>query len=263
MKVLFTLLFIVFSANGFSQQQNVRAELIDSVLLEADVFIGYDKFDHVFYIKDNVLFKVKDQTSIAYKNVALGKISKVDLLNPLKILVFFERFNTVVILDNQLNEILKVNFSEIKNPIVNTKTGIASQHQIWAFDEVAQQIYLYDTLSGHLKPVGIPLAERMLFYHTDFNSFEWLDTSKRWYSCSIFGTIKELKMPFEFDAILYASAEVVIYKKGENMFAYSKKSEKISSIENVDKTFESLAFKNQILSIFTNRGISNYKITLP
>ena len=51
----------------------------------------------------------------------------------------------MVILDNQLNEILKVNFSEIKNPILTTKIGIASQNQIWAFDEVTQQIYLYDT----------------------------------------------------------------------------------------------------------------------
>lgn len=263
MKILFTFLFFLFSANVFSQQEPIQVEVINTVLLEADTFIGYDKFESIYYIKDNVLFKVKDQTSISYKNVSLGKISKVDLLNPLKIVLFFERFNTMVILDNQLNEILKVNFSEIKNPILTTKIGIASQNQIWAFDEVTQQIYLYDTLNGNLKPVGIPLAERMVFYHTDFNSFEWMDVAKRWYSCSIFGTIKELKIAFDFDCILAANSEIIIYKKDEKIYIYSKKTEKISALENIDKSFKSLTFKNQILSIFTNQGINNYKIITP
>jgi hypothetical protein len=42
----------------------------------------------------------------------------------LKVIVFYERFNTAVTLDNQLNETLKIDFSQIKTPIVVSKIGI-------------------------------------------------------------------------------------------------------------------------------------------
>jgi hypothetical protein len=35
------------------------------------------------------------------------KITKVDLQNPLKIVLFYESFNSALLLDNQLNEIQK------------------------------------------------------------------------------------------------------------------------------------------------------------
>jgi hypothetical protein len=38
------------------------------------------------------------------------KITKVDLQNPLKIVLFYESFNSALLLDNQLNEIQKINF---------------------------------------------------------------------------------------------------------------------------------------------------------
>ena len=40
------------------------------------------------------------------------KIKKVDLINPLKVTLFYEEFNTVVLLDNQMNEIQKIDFSK-------------------------------------------------------------------------------------------------------------------------------------------------------
>jgi hypothetical protein len=71
----------------------------------------------------------------------LGKITKVDLQNPLKIVLFYESFN-VAPLDNQLNEIQKINFSSNANPIVITATGIASQNQLWVYNSLNQQIGL-------------------------------------------------------------------------------------------------------------------------
>jgi len=41
------------------------------------------------------------------------------------------------------------------------------------------------------------------------------------------------------------------------------KNNTISPIENVEKSFKNFYYKDQILSIFTNQGISNYKITIP
>lgn len=263
MKLTITLFLLLLSQFGFAQANAERVKLIENTPINADVFVGYDKFDYLYYIKNNVLHKVKNGESLEYKNLALGQITKVDLLNPLKVIVFYQRFNTVITLDNQLNETLKINFSEIKTPVVVSKIGIASQNQLWIFDEITSQIYLYDTSNGTLKPVGTPISEEIIFYTTDFNHFEWLDSKNNWFQCSIFGNVTEITLYFEFDAILFANNELIIYKNDEKIFAFDRKKSTYILLENSNKSFENLTFKNQILSIFTNQEISNYKITIP
>lgn len=263
MKFKITFILLLLFAFGFSQTKLPEAELLEKIAVDADVFIGYDKFDFLYFIKNNVLHKVKNGQSLEYKNLALGQITKVDLLNPLKIIVFYERFNTAVTLDNQLNEILKINFSQLKTPLVVSNIGIASQNQLWVFDEISQQLFLYDSANGNLKTVGTPLSEAIIFYNSDFNTFEWLDKSNHFYQCSIFGTVREVNLPFEFDALLFTDNDFIIYKKDENLFCFGKKTNNFIILKNSDKTFENLTYKNQILSIFTNREISNYKITIP
>ena len=263
MKKFILLFLLVLSTIGFAQSKPKTIELIENLTLNADVFVGYDKFDYLYFIKNNTLFKVKNGVSLEYKNVALGQITKVDLLNPLKIIVFYERFNTVVTLDNQLNETLKINFSEIKTPLVVSKIGIAAQNQLWVFDEITRQIYLYDTGNANLKSVGTPISQDILFYNTDFNSFEWLNKNNNLYQTSVFGTVTESILYFEFDAILFANNEIIIYIKEQKIYAFDRKKSTFIFIENNNKTFQNLTYKNQILSIFTNQGISNYKITIP
>lgn len=238
-------------------------ELLDKIALDVDTFVGFDKFDYLYFIKNNTLHKLKNNISAEYKNVALGKITKVDLLNPLRVIVFYERFNTAVTLDNQLNETLRINFSELKMPLVVSKIGIASQNQLWVFDEVSRQIFLYDTSNGALKSVGTPISEEINYYHSNFNWFEWVDSKNNWYRCSIFGTVQKLGYDFEFETILFADNEFIFYKKDHKTFIFNRNTKKITALENVDKSFKSLTYKNQILSTFTNQGISNFKITTP
>ena len=118
MKNLIILFFFTTISIAFGQNQKLIAVKINSINLDADQFLGYDQFGFYYTIKNNVLSKTKDIQSLEYKNISLGKITKVDLQNPLKIVLFYENFNTVVMLDNQLNEIQKINFSENTIPIM-------------------------------------------------------------------------------------------------------------------------------------------------
>lgn len=263
MKIILAPFLLLFSLLTYAQEKAEAKLLIENVPVNADVFIGFDKFDYLYFIKNNVLHKAKNGESLEYKNLALGQITKVDLLNPLKIIVFYERFNTAVTLDNQLNETLKINFSQLKTPLFVSKIGIASQNQLWTFDEFTNQLYLYDTKNGSLKSVGTPLSDQIVYYNSDFNTFEWLDKKNNWYQCSVFGTVQKLDYQFEFDNIMFSNGEFIFYKKNETVFIFNRNTKKSAPIENIDKTFENLTYKNQILSIFTTQGISNYKITIP
>ena len=263
MKTILSILLLLLSVFAGAQTNADRVKFSEKIPIAADMVVGYDKFEHLFYVKENVLYKVKNGVSLTYKNLALGQITKVDLQNPLKVIIFYERFNTAVTLDNQLNETLKIDFSQLKTPLVVSKIGIAAQNQLWVFDDISRQLFLYNTTNGNLKAVGTPISENIIYYNSDFNNFEWLDDKNNWYQCSIFGTVQQLDCYIDFDKILFSDSEFIIYRKDEKIFAFGKNNNNHVLIGTSDKTFKSLSYKNQILTIFTTQEISNFKITIP
>jgi hypothetical protein len=141
MKKTISLLIICFSWVALSQNKVVKAEKLHSIMVNADQYFGLDVLENYYFEKNNVLIKKNPNQTWEYQNNALGKISSVDFKNPLRILVFYEEFNTLVFLDNQLNEIQKITFSLLDNPLFISFVGMATQNQIWAFDSALQQLF--------------------------------------------------------------------------------------------------------------------------
>ena len=61
----------------------------------------------------------------------------------------------------------------------------------------------------------------------------------------------------------WATDAILIYKKGDALYRYDFDGNKSTFIEIGEKTFQKFTYKDQILSIFTDHGITNYKITIP
>jgi hypothetical protein len=247
----------------YSQNQKLAALKINQITIAADQFLGYDPFGFYYTMKDNVFSKIKDNKTVEYKNVALGEITKVDLLNPLKIVLFYENFNTVIVLDNQLNETQKINFSENTIPIVANATGIAAQNQLWIYNSLNQQIGLYDYLKNNYKAISTSFPESIQYYQSDFNDFYWIDKKNNWYSCSIFGKITKKSKISDFDSIAIINANQFIIAKNAVLILEDIEKGQKFEIEILEKTFKKFCYKGQILSIFTAEGITNYKITIP
>lgn len=263
MRKLITLFFFTTIPIAFGQNQKILASKLDEITINTEQFLGYDQFGYYYTIKNNIFSKIKNSETLEYKNITLGQINKVDILNPLKIVLFYENFNTVILLDNQLNETEKINFSENQISIVANATGIASQNQLWIYNSLNQQIGLYDYLKKDYKTISTSFPESIKYYQSDFNNFYWIDEKNNWYCCNIFGKITKKGNIPNFDSI-----EII----NENQFIFSKdsiltlkdieKSEKFE-IEILEKTFKKFSYKDQILSIFTSEGITNYKIIIP
>ncbi|MFV8327573.1 hypothetical protein [Flavobacterium sp. ZS1P14] len=236
---------------------------INHISIDADQFLGYDQFGYYYTLKDNVFSKIKDNKTLEYKNISLGKITKVDLLNPLKIVLFYENFNTVILLDNQLNETQKINFSENTIPIVANAIGIAAQNQLWIYNSLNQQIGLYDYLKNNFKNISTSFPESIIYYQSDFNTFYWIDEKNTWYSCTIFGKITKKRKISDFDSIAIINANQFIISKNNVLILEDAEKGQKFEIEILEKTFKKFCYKGQILSIFTSEGITNYKIIIP
>ena len=263
MKNLLLLFFISVFASSFGQDKIFVATKKDSTKLIADHFLGYDQFGFYYSIKNNVLSKSKKDESFEYKNISLGKPTKIDIQNPLKIILFYENFNTIILLDNQLSETQKINLSENDVPIMATATGIASQNKLWIYNSLTQQIGLLDYLKNTFQTITPAFQGNIKYYQSDFNTFQWIDNNLNWFSCDVFGKITNLGRVADFDQAQITINQSIIFSKEEKLYVQDFKTSTIAPIENVEKSFKNFYYKDQILSIFTNQGISNYKISIP
>lgn len=262
-KKIFLFFFILPLTAILAQQQNLKATLVSIQKTDADVFVGFDGMGSRYYLKNNVFYATNEKELWQYENVSLGKPTKIDIKNPLKIMLFYENFNTVLLLDNQLNETQKINFSENDVPIVASAAGNASQNRLWIYNSLTQQIGLFDFLKNTFHSITPPIQGNIKQYQSDFTTFHWIDSALNWYSCDVFGKITSLGKISDFDQIQIVDSTELIFTKDGSLLLQDLKKNSIYTIENVEKSFTNFFYKDQILSIFTNQEITNYKITKP
>ena len=256
--------FLIFQLSlVFAQEQKIEAKQISVQKIDMDVFVGFDGMGNLYYIKNNVFYKKNEQELWQYKNVSLGKITKIDFQNQLKILLFYENFNTIILLDNQLNETQKINFSENATPIVVSATGIASQNRLWIYNSLTQEIGLFDYLKSTFQSITPSFDGNIKKYDSDFNTFRWIDDKKNWYAVDVFGKISLLGKVADYDQIQVVANQEIVFLKDGKLFLQDFNKNTLYTIGNVEKSFKNFYYKDQILAIFTNQGITNYKITIP
>ena len=260
--VFYIFLFFSFSV-GFCQKPKLKTIAINLQELEGRTYVGFDGLGNNYYIQNNVFIKQYDTKKWEYKNVALGKITSVDYINPLKIVVFYEDFNTIITLDNQLNEIQKLNIFDIDNSIFASKIGMASQNQFWIYNALTQQVLLLDYLNNTSKNVGNPIQENILYTQSDFNNFYWIDEINNWYAIDIFGKVTLLANIPPFEKIQIIDNDRLLFSHDNTLYCLNNVTKVVYEIEIVEKSFQNFYYKDQILAIFTNQQIENFKLKLP
>ncbi|MCL9806753.1 hypothetical protein NAT51_14560 [Flavobacterium amniphilum] len=263
MKTALYFIFVLLSTIGFAQYTNPVASKMGTEFIQADTYLGEDAYSFQYFTKNNVLFKKSNNVFFQYKNLSLGKITRVDLQNPLRILVFYQDFNTVLALDSQLNEIQRINFSENQSGLTASSVGLASQNNYWVFDMPTQQLYLYNYVKNTTQLVGNPFPKNIKNYSCNFNLFYWTDEDNKYYTSDIFGKKELLGTIPGYDQIFMYDERMILYKKEEKLYFFDLIQNKSIPVKEVENSFKSFYYKNQNLAIFTPEGITNYKINLP
>ncbi len=261
-KLIYILLFLA-TVFGYGQSSKIVPARIDSVAINADKFIGTDGFKNYYYSKNNVFYKKNAEEILQYQELSLGAITKVDIQNPLKIIIFYEQFNTVVVLDKQLSEVQRIEFSKLNQSIVASAVGIAGQNKLWVLNSSKQQLGLYDLVSAQYKEVGTNIREAFNYYQTNYNYFQWITKNNQWNACDLYGKIFTIAKADSFVDCQIIDENKLLYLKGNILFLRDYADDKLYEIKIVEKSFRKFYYKDQILSIFTNQGITNYKLTLP
>lgn len=264
MKKLSLIIFFVLGITANAQDAgSIPVKLMSNAKAATQRFVGMDGFGWEYTITDNELRKQKDGQTFKYRSVSLGEIYKADIQNPLQIVLFYRKFNSAVLLDNQLNETSRINFSDLPQPLIAEAVGLASQNKLWLYDMTTQQLGLYDLAQGNFKTITPPFSGSIKDYQNDYNYFYWIDNTNKCYMVNIFGKVGQLGMVPEYDKAQILSTNELIIQKDNKLYLYNLEKQTQTPIEVAEKSFRNFHYAAQILTIFTDSEINTYKITLP
>ena len=255
----FILLFCIYG----HAQNDISLKFKDSVAMDFTSFLGSDNFETYYFKNNNALIKQNTSQKLQYKNVSLGTIESICLTNPLQLVVFYKDFNSLILLDNQLNETLKMDGNLLETPLKIEAFGLASQNKLWIYDDFLQKINLFDLKTNEIKVISTPLNSKIKNYSSDYNYFYWVDEKYNFYSISFFGTIKNLGVVPAYDKIQIMNANKILYSKDNTLFYFDIEKKENLKIEKVINSSDNFFCNNKNLSIFTNNQIINYLIELP
>jgi hypothetical protein len=255
-KLLYIMFFFGFTC--FAQQQ-VRASLKDSIPLKAKSIFGVDTFGMLYYTTDNNTFhkKTKD-TIITYTNFQLAEITTANTFNSLKINLFYKDFNTVIILDNRLAEIFKIDFNTTQ-PYKNVSfvsTGFDST--LWVFNQDFQQLELFDYKTNSIRLKTVPVQSEVLDLKSDYNNCYML-TENYLYIYNYFGSLIAKYKNEGYENLAFSKAHLVL-KKGEQLYILQKNKTTIQSIEHPILLIKQFLVTNETLYIYDDEILRQYQL---
>ncbi|MFN5319354.1 MAG: hypothetical protein ACK5CY_11005 [Bacteroidia bacterium] len=118
-----------------------------SVPVKAE-FIECDPLDQVYALNGAELIKFKADGSVfrVYSNKTLGRITKADCSNPLKISVFYKELGRLIFLDNTLSEQGEaIKMEDLGLELAHTTATSADENGIWIYDPVDFRLLRYNS----------------------------------------------------------------------------------------------------------------------
>jgi hypothetical protein len=182
-------------------------------------YFTIDNLDNIYLLSNtNQLKKISPNgDTLVFNEVRkYGKLFSIDATNPLKVLLYYKNFSTIVVMDRFLNVRNTINLRQ--QNIFKVKAVAASyDNNIWLFDEGDAMLKKIDDNGAVLMASvdfrnifdSVPSPEQI----TDRDKFIYLyDTTKGFYTFDYYGSFKT-RIPF----LNWNSTDVI----GSNLYGFS------------------------------------------
>ena len=193
--------FFLLFASWFATSAQKDSSFVPFVKIKGDIIaFAADNFDNIYLLNSSDQIKKIDANgdSVAvFNNVRrYGKVAQIDVSNPLRVLLYYKDFSTVVILDRLLSIRTTIDFR--KQDIFQVQAVCLSyDNQIWLYDEFEHKLKKIDE-NGKL--LFATTDFRQLFGEgfsftsiSDQDGFLYLyDKNKGVYVFDYYGTLKNI-----------------------------------------------------------------------
>lgn len=238
----------------------MEPKLLGTSTLKVDQLISIDNFGGIYYVDDNVFYKDFNQQKLNYSNFQLNPITFVNTYNPLKLSLFYKQFNTVIILDNRLAEIFKIDFNTIQ-PYKNVSLMSAGfDNTLWIFNQDLNQLELFDYKTGKSRFSTVPVASKALDITSNYN-YCWLLTEKFIYQYNYFGSLLS-KIPNEDFTGLREYNGNLLVQRGNTLFLMMENKSKPIALKLPDLLIKQFFVTNETLYLYDSQKVHEFKLTI-
>ncbi|WP_347374097.1 hypothetical protein [Aequorivita sp. Q41] len=262
MKPFFFFLMLICQ---FSFGQTLTA--VTEIPFVADSFIGFDSYKNAYFIKDRVINKQGPDGNFLYNDLQLGRITSVDIINPLKVVVFFQDTNTVVLLDNKLSEIQRINFNNLAQFLnVSTATN-AGNNSLWLFNVDTQQLELYNYRAKVQTVVSQPFSGKLISQASNFN-YCFALTENKLRAFNIYGSMLNETLSKGYEKIVQQNENLIALKENALYYIsdFAKRNEtpkETVKLKLPEITIKDLQLTNDFLYIYDGKNLHTFKLTTP
>jgi len=251
-------ILLLFSFLNFAQQ-SIEVSFVNKIKLNIETLVGVDNYETAYYINNNELLKTKnDKILFTYSNIQLGKITSANTFNPLKINLLFKNFNTVIILDNRLTEMFKIDFNTLQpfKDITHISTG--NDNTIWLFNQNTQQLENYDYKTNTTRVKTLPIQNEVIDLKSNYN-YCWLLTNDYLYTYNYVGSLLSKIKNSEFTKLAQVNGNLLL-KKENKLFYLAKDTKIFREIKTPKLLINQFFVTNETLYIYDDEFLHQYKL---
>ncbi len=251
-------IFAFLSLFGYSQNK-IGLQPKDTIAFNAEHIYGVDTFGTLYYSDKNYSFYKKTaDTTISYANFQLGKITSANSFNPLKINLFYQDFNTVIILDNRLAEISKIDFNLLEEYKYVTHVSTGFDNTLWVFNQDLQQLELYDYLNQKTRFKTVPIQSEILDLKSDYN-YCFMLTKNYLYVYNYFGSLIRKIKNEGFTEMAFSKPHVIL-RKDDQLVLLPKNSEELRTIDSTNLLINEFLVTNETLYLYHDKKLRLYQL---
>jgi len=253
-------IFFLFSFSTLAQQ-SIEVSFVKKTKLNIETLIGIDNFETRYYVTNNELLKSEKGIVLStYSNIQLGHITSANTFNPLKIVVFYKAFNTVVILDNRLSEMFKLDFNTIQpfKDITHLTTGI--DNTIWLFNQTTQQLENYDYKANVTRIKALPIQSEVIDLKSNYN-FSWLLTKDYLYSYNYVGSLLSKIKNTGFTKLIQTNGNLILQKENQ-LFYLPKDTEVFLELKIPKLLIKQFFVTNETVYIYDDEFLYQYRLKI-
>ena len=181
------LLFLFVFFNSFLVHTQITLDKINSIKNDDSYQLTWiDNLGELYFLEGS---KLRKGENYIFSDSSLGLITKVDAHNNFKLKLWYSSFNTLVILDNFLNEITRVNFNEILGSNEISNMSSANENYVWVFEESNMRVKKFDFFKkAYDENIDTQIEGKLIDMKSNFN-YLWVLTEKYLYKINYNGLI--------------------------------------------------------------------------
>ncbi|WP_191858090.1 hypothetical protein [Hanstruepera ponticola] len=250
-------ILVFFSFTVYSQDSIIPV-IKQQRKLDVSKIIGIDNFGTEYYVTNNILYKKTPEATINYSNVQLGNITTVNTYNPLKIVLFYQDFNTVIILDNRLAEVFKIDFNTTQTYRNVSHVSIGNDNTIWIFNRDIQQLELYDYKLKQVRATTLPVTSEVLDLKSNYN-YCWLLTENFVYKYNYFSSLLYKIKNEGYQKLAETNDNILLQRENELLYL-DDKTQKILPLNLPELLIKQFLVTTETLYIYDSKILHEFQL---